>query len=215
MSGDGDRPFADREDAGRRLGAALAERGIDPDVVLAIPRGGLPLGRAVADALDAPLDVIVARKMGAPHNPEFAIGAAAADGSVHINEAAIERHGVDTEYVERARESAAEEAREKAARYRDGDAVPDLADAAVVIVDDGVATGATARACIAQARAAGAARVVLAVPVGSPRTVSALESVADGVVCPEAPPEFRAVGQFYERFDQVSDEEAMAYLTDG
>lgn len=215
MTGERSGPFADREDAGRRLGAALAERGIEADVVLAIPRGGLPLGRAVADALDAPLDVVVARKMGAPHNPEFAIGAAAADGSVWLNETAIKRHGVDREYVERTRESAAERAREKADRYRDGNAVPDLTGATVVLVDDGVATGATARACIEQARAAGADRVVLAVPVGSPRSLDDLESAADEVVCPERPANFRAVGQFYERFVQVSDEEAMAYLAGG
>lgn len=215
MDDDGRSPrFEDRTAAGRRLGAALAERGIEADVVLAIPRGGLPLGRAVADALDAPLDVVVARKMGAPHNPEFAIGAVAADGSVWLNEAAIERHGVDRDYVDRTRAAEAENARRKADRYRDGDAVPDLSGRTVVVVDDGVATGATARACIAQARAAGADRVVLAVPVGSPQTVGDLEGVADDVVCLEAPPEFRAVGQFYERFDQVSDEEATAYLDD-
>lgn len=214
MSGRAPR-FADREEAGRRLGAALADRGIDADVVLAIPRGGLPLGRAVADALGAPLDVVVARKMGAPHNPEYAIGAVAADGSVWLNESAIERHGVDDGYVERTREAEARNAREKADRYRDGSPVPDLTDATVVVVDDGVATGATARACVEQARAAGAKRVVLAVPVGSPRTVSDLEEAVDEVVCLETPAEFRAVGQFYEQFGQVSDEEAMAYLEGG
>jgi len=205
--------FEDRADAGRRLGEALSERGIDADLVLAIPRGGLPLGRAVADALGAPLSVVVARKIGAPDNPEFALGAVAADGSAWLNDAAIRRRDVDREYVDRVREEKAEAAREKAARYR-GDAPPDP-EGKTVVVDDGIATGATARACIERVRDGGAERVVLAVPVGSPRAVADLEAAVDDLVCLEAPDGFRAVGQFYGQFDQVSDEEATSYLDDG
>jgi predicted phosphoribosyltransferase len=204
-------PFKDRADAGERLGAALRDRGIEADIVLAIPRGGLPLGRAVADALDAPLDVVVAKKIGAPGNPEYAIGAVAADGTLWRNEAAIASTGAGEDYDERKRAEAVEAARRKADRYRD-DGRPELAGKRVVVVDDGIATGSTARACLELVRAANPERVVLAVPVGPPESIADLESVADEVVCLETPGGFRGVGQFYEVFDQVSDEKAMDYL---
>jgi len=202
--------FADRIDAGRQLGEALREAGVEADIVLAIPRGGLPLGRAVADALNGPLDIVVAKKLGAPTNPELAIGAVAADGSVWRNEALIQSRNVDEAYIERTRTEEAENAREKASRYRDEP--PELSGKRVVIVDDGVATGATARACIEQVRSEAPERLVLAVPVASPRTIPDLEGLVDELVCLQRPSEFRAVGQFYDRFGQVSDEEAMAYL---
>jgi predicted phosphoribosyltransferase len=204
-------PFRDRADAGDRLGVALRERGIRADVVLAIPRGGLPVGRAVADALGAPLDVVVAKKIGAPGNPEYAIGAVAPDGTLWRNEAAIDSSGADQDYLERKRREVVEQAREKADRYRAGGR-PDLAEKTVVVVDDGVATGATVRACLELIRTEGPERVVLAVPVGPPDTIADLEAVADEVVCLETPRGFRGVGQFYAVFDQVSDEEAIGYL---
>jgi len=204
--------FADREDAGRRLGEALRERDLGIDIVLAIPRGGLPLGRAVADALAVPLDVAVAQKMGAPGNPEFAVGAVAADGSVWLNDDAIDGRGVSREYVERTREETAEAARRKEATYRGSRSPPELRGKRACLVDDGVATGATVRACIERIRSDDPDSIVLAVPVGSPRTVAELEALVDEVVCLETPSSFRAVGQFYERFDQVSDEEARSYL---
>ena len=212
MNGDGSTRFADRREAGERLAEALAGREIAADVVLAIPRGGLPLGRAVADALDAPLDVVVASKIGAPGNPELAIGAAASDGSVWLDEETVANLGVDDEYIDRERKREAENAREKAERYRDGGELPDLAGKRVVVVDDGVATGATAKAALRLVRDAGAARVVLAVPVGPPETVDELRAEADEVVCVATPSPFGAVGRFYRQFDQVTDEEAMAYL---
>jgi predicted phosphoribosyltransferase len=207
--------FADRTDAGRQLANELVERGVDADVVLAIPRGGLPLGRVVADALDAQLDVIVASKIGAPGNPEYAIGAVGSDGSAWLDDEAIDRLGVDDAYVARERDHETRVAREKASTYRGEEPEPDLSGASVVIVDDGVATGSTAIAAIRLARASGAERVVLAVPVGPPDTVSDLEAEADAVVALRTPSRFGAVGAFYERFDQVSDEEAKAYLDRG
>jgi predicted phosphoribosyltransferase len=204
--------FRDRSDAGERLGEALRERGVDADLVLAIPRGGLPLGRAVADALDAPLDVVVAQKIGAPGNPEYAVGAVASDGTVWRNEGAIRRTGADETYFERERETEAENARRKVDRYRGERPAPELAGKSVVVVDDGVATGSTVRAALLMLDGAGAERVVLAVPVGPPDTVAALGELADEVVCLRTPSDFRGVGQFYERFDQVSDEEAVSYL---
>ena len=212
MSGDGSPRFRDRDDAGRRLAEALVSRGVAADLVLAVPRGGLPLGRAVADALGVPLDVVVASKVGAPGNPEFAIGAVAADGSRWLDEETIERFDVDADYVEREADRVARAARTKAATYRGDREAPALDGRAVVVVDDGVATGATAVAAVRLARERGAARVVLAVPVAAPGTVEDLAAVADEVVCLSTPPAFGAVGQFYDRFDQVTDEEAMALL---
>ncbi|WP_251343466.1 phosphoribosyltransferase [Haloplanus halophilus] len=207
--------FADRTEAGRRLATELRNRGVEADVVLAIPRGGLPLGRAVADALDATLDVVAASKIGAPGNPEYAIGAVGSDGSAWLDEDVIDRLGVSDAYVEREREREARAAREKASRYRSDRPAPDLTGRSVVVVDDGAATGATAIAALRLVRARDAARVVLAIPVAPPDTVERLEREADAVICLETPADFRAVGGFYDRFDQVSDEEAMAYLDDG
>jgi predicted phosphoribosyltransferase len=212
---DGER-FADRTDAGRRLAGELRERGIDADLVLAIPRGGVPVGRPVADALGASLDVVVASKIGAPDNPEYAIGAVGSDGSAWFDEAVIDRLGVSDAYVDRERDREATAAREKASRYRPDGPVPDLTGRSVVVVDDGAATGATAIAALRLVAAAGAERIVLALPVAPPDTVDRLEAEADvdAVVALETPTQFRAVGAFYDRFDQVSDEEAMAYLSD-
>ncbi|MCU4750672.1 phosphoribosyltransferase family protein [Halobacteria archaeon AArc-curdl1] len=206
------RRFTDRTEAGERLAKALSKREIDADIVLAIPRGGLPLGRAVADALDAPLDVVVAKKIGAPGNPEYAIGAVASDGSVWRNEQAFHGTGSDEEYFERQREEEAANARRKADRYRGGRLEPDLTGNTVVVVDDGVATGSTVRACLEKLKGEDADRLVLAVPVGPPDTIDELADEIDEVVCLETPAAFRGVGQFYENFEQVTDEEAMTYL---
>ena len=204
--------FADRTEAGRRLAAALAERGGDPDVVLAVPRGGLPVGRVVADHLGVPLDVVAAKKLGAPGNPELAVGAAASDGSVWLNDSLIASLGVDDDYLAAERERAAATAREKAASYR-GDRPPlDLSGLTVLVVDDGVATGATVRACVAAVRNARADSVVVGVPVAPPDTVRELDALADGVVAVEQPASFRGVGGAYRSFPQVTDEAARSLL---
>ncbi|MDT3434034.1 phosphoribosyltransferase family protein [Haloarcula sp. 1CSR25-25] len=205
-------PFENRRAAGRQLAEALRERDVAVDIVLAIPRGGLPVARPIADALGAPLDIAVAKKIGAPNNPEFAIGAVAADGSAWLNTDVIEQREISREYVASTRAEMAEAARQKARRYRDSESSPSLTGKRVCLVDDGVATGATVRACIEQVRQADPERLVLAVPVGSPRAISELEALVDEVVCLEMPSAFRAVGQYYEQFEQVSDEEAMSYL---
>ncbi|MFB6105720.1 MAG: phosphoribosyltransferase [Halobacteriaceae archaeon] len=204
--------FENRTRAGDRLAEQLREAGVDVDLVLAIPRGALPVGRAVADAFGVPLDVVAAKKLGAPGNPELAIGAVASDGSEWLNERLVDDLGIDGGYVDRERSAAAETAREKADRYRRGRPPLDLAGKRVAIVDDGVATGATMHACIAAARNAGAERVVVAVPVGAPDSLAELAGDADEVVSVERPARFGAVGQFYRQFEQVSDEEALAYL---
>ncbi|EMA35410.1 phosphoribosyltransferase [Halobiforma nitratireducens] len=205
--------FDDRTDAGERLAAELDRRDIEADIVLGIPRGALPVARPVADALEAELDVVVARKMGAPDNPEVALGAVASDGSTWYNDDFVERIGVSDAYLEEVSTEEADNAREKADRYRDATALPDLENKRVVVVDDGVATGATAIACLRQVRDADPAFVVLAVPVGSPRSIADLEGdEADEVIALETPRNFRAVGQFYRDFGQVTDEEAIEYL---
>ena len=204
--------FEDRTDAGQQLADLLVDSDVTADVVLAIPRGGLPVGRAVADALDAPLDIVAARKIGAPGNPELAIGAVAADGTVWLNDEYVESFGVDEAYLDGAIDRERAAAREKVDRYRGDRDPPPLAGATVVVVDDGVATGATTMACLRQIRNAGAARIVLAVPVGPPDTIERLHAEADEVICVETPPYFGAVGQFSESFAQVSDEEAMTDL---
>jgi len=204
--------FRDRTEAGERLAGLLNERGVTADIVLAVPRGGLPVGRAVADALGIPLDIVVARKMGAPGNPELAIGAVASDGSVWRNESLIRQLAVDEDYVERVRRQEADNARAKFDRYRGERPDPHLEGKRVLIVDDGVATGATTVACIRLAYSQGAREVVLAVPVAPPDSVRRLEDEADAVVALNTPDWFMAVGQFYEVFGQVSDEEAMGYL---
>lgn len=206
--------FQDRTDAGRRLGTRLRDRSIEADIVLAIPRGGLPVGRQVADYLGVPLDIVVASKIGAPENPELALGAVAADGTLFANEDLVDRLGVAPEYIESQRQREAEIARRKARTYRNRPQGPDLRDKRVVVVDDGVATGATASASLRQVRESGASRVVLAVPVASPDSIARLDAEADEVIALHTPQNFRAVGQYYREFDQVSDEQAMSYLDD-
>ena len=203
--------FRDRTDAGEKLADELAARGVEADIVLGIPRGALPTARVVADRLNAPLSVVVASKIGAPHNEEFALGAVAEDGSVWLNDDALDRVGVADEYLATERDRERAVADEKAATYRDGD-LPELAGKRVVLVDDGGATGATMRACLGLVRERDPARVVVAVPVGPPGTLDDLAVLADEVVAVERPRRFRAVGTHYENFGQVSDEKAMAYL---
>lgn len=204
--------FDDRTDAGEQLAAAVSGRDIEADVVLAIPRGGLPLGRIVADEVGAPLDVVVAKKIGAPGNPELAIGSVASDGSVWLNEEVIDQLAVDDKYVETQQEEVVRAAREKADQYRAGRDPIDLEGKRVLVVDDGVATGATTRGCLRRVHNAGASHVTLAVPVGPPEAIERLRDETDAVVCVETPAWFSAVGQFYRSFGQVSDAEAMQYL---
>lgn len=208
--------FQDRIGAGERLGERLVEQEVEADVVLAIPRGGLPVARPVADALCAPLDVVVASKIGAPSNPELALGAVAADGSAWLNDELISQLGVDEAYLARERDREATAAGEKLARYRSESGgepkTPDLDGKRAVLVDDGLATGATAVACLRQVGEAGAEWVGFGAPVGSRGAVSRIEREADAVVCLDVPRHFGAVGQFYRSFDQVPDEEALRYL---
>jgi len=205
--------FADRRDAGRRLAAALAHLRGRRLLVLAVPRGGVVVGREVADALQASLTVIVPRKLHAPHNPELAIGAVAEGGAAFVDEELA--RAVGPGYL--TKEIAAQQA-EIARRvqvYRRGDALPDLAGICAIVVDDGIATGATMIAALRAARALHPAHLVAAVPVAPPDGLVALAKESDEVVCLQAPEEFHAVGQFYADFAQVDDAAVRAALGQG
>ena len=204
--------FQNRTDAGEHLAELLHRQGIDADLVLGIPRGGLPVAAPVAAALDVPLDVAAAKKIGAPGNEELAVGAVASTGDTWFNDGLIAQLGVDDSYLERRRDRAATAATEKLRSYRATADPPETQDQRVVLVDDGIATGATARACIQQLRAADTATITLAVPVASPSSVDELAEQVDAMCIVEVPDQFGAVGQFYEEFDQVSDAEAKSFL---
>lgn len=204
--------FRDRTDAGDALAAAIRDRGVEADVVLAIPRGGLPVGRAVADALDRPLDVVVAAKVGAPWSDEVAIGAVGSDGTAWLDETAIDRHGIDRRYVQERLDAVATAASEKEERYRGSERPQTLSGQSVLLVDDGAATGATLSVAIRVARARDASRVVVGLPVAPPRTADRLRTECAELICLHEPSNFGSVGQYYADFTQVSDDEATRYL---
>ena len=204
--------FADREDAGRQLARRLLSyRGQDV-LVLGLPRGGVPVAFGVAAALDAPLDVLVVRKLGVPSQPELAFGAIGEGGARIFNDTVLRHVLISDAEIARVEAEQRAELQRRVDRYRAGrEAVP-LRDRVVIIVDDGFATGSTARAACLVARAQGAAKVVLAAPIGSADTVAELGHYADEVICLGAPAYFQAVGQGYRNFSQTSDEEVCALL---
>lgn len=204
--------FADRDDAGRQLAARLGHLRGEPVVVLGLPRGGVPVAFQVARTLDAPLDVIVVRKLGVPGEPELAMGAVGEDGVRVVNRQVIREARVPEEEVAAvtAREQAVVEAR--AARYRARWPRQPLEGRTAVVIDDGIATGATARAACQVARAHGAARVVLAVPVAPTGWQARIGRDADELVSVETPSAFFAIGQFYASFPQVPDDEVLGCL---
>lgn len=208
-----DRIYQDRHEAGRVLAEQLVSYRDRPDVlVLGLARGGVPIAAEVASHLHAPLDVFVVRKLGVPQWQELAMGAVASGGGLVLNDALVNRLGIDdntlTETIRR--ETAEIERREQA--YRAGRAAPELAGKTVILVDDGIATGATMLAAVRAVRAA--ERVVVAVPVGPATLSSQLQDEADEVVCTSTPAAFEAVGQAFVDFHQVSDEEVRRLLTE-
>jgi len=205
--------FRDRTHAGEVLAVALSCSIAPGDVVvLALPRGGVPVAAVVAAALNAPLDVLVVRKVGVPGHPELAMGAVASGGLVVTNDDVVRRLKVPTHAVDLAVAKARAEVDERIARYRDLVQPVPLADRTVVLVDDGLATGATMRAGLAAVRVAGPARLAAAAPVGAPSAVAALAQHADEVVCPVVPAGFSSVGGSYRDFTQTTDEEVRALL---
>jgi putative phosphoribosyl transferase len=203
--------FTDREDAGRQLAATLADLAGQDVVVLGIPRGGVQVAAVVAGALGAPLDVVIPRKVGAPANPELGIGAVAQDVEV-LDERLIRLLGVSEDYLRQEIEAQQEEIRRRSAAYRGNRPPVELRGKVAVVVDDGVATGGTAAAAARWARARGATRVILAVPVAPAEAVGRLRREADEVRVLDTPEPFYAVGQWYEDFPQVSDERVVELL---
>lgn len=204
--------FADRADAGRQLATALQDYRGRNVLVLGLPRGGVPVAYQVAAALDAPLDVLVVRKLGVPYQPELAFGAIGEDGVRVLNDAVLRRTTLDAEDIAAVEVGQRTELQRRLDLYRGGRPGLDLAGRTVLIVDDGFATGATARAAALVARARGAATVVLAAPIGAAATVAALRDVADDVVCLGVPRDFAAVGQGYDDFAQTPDAQVCELL---
>jgi putative phosphoribosyl transferase len=203
--------FADRREAGARLAEALQRFADEDCVVLAIPRGGVVVAAEVARALGAPLDIVVPRKVGAPGNPELGLGAIAPGVRV-LDERLIRDLRVSEEYLDREIADQEREIERRSQVYREGRPPLDVGGKTAIVVDDGVATGGTAVAAVRWARKAGAERVVLAVPVAPRQAVPVLSKECDELVVLATPEPFYAVGQWYERFGQVSDQEVVALL---
>lgn len=211
--------FVDRTAAGRALADALLEEADGPPapaaaapLVLALPRGGLPVAYEVAAALSAPLDVLVVRKLGAPGQTELAVGAIASGGAEVLNEELLDALQLSSAQLEDVRQREFVELTRREALYRGSRPPPEVAGREIVVVDDGAATGATMRVAVAALKAGGAASVTVLLPVASREAVALLEGEADHVLCLSTPRPFRSVGQWYGRFKQVSDAEVTKVL---
>ena len=205
--------FEDRFDAGERLAREVERRAGRPSIVLGIPRGGVVVGYVIAKRLNARLEVIIARKIGVPGNPELAVAAVAEDGEVAVEEEVATIYGVSYDYIERAAKKEAEEIRRRVEKFREGRELPEMSGKDVLVVDDGLATGTTMVAALKSVKKRMPRRLVAAAPVASMEAVMKVRSIADDVVVLSVPEEFYAIGEFYRDFSQVSDEEVMQYLS--
>ncbi len=205
-------PFEDRIRAARVLAQSLSPYRARDVLVLGIPRGGVPVAAEVARTLDADLDVVVARKLGAPEEPELAIGAVTANGGEFLNEPIVRALNVSDAYLAGVRRKQMEEARRRETRFRGDRPAGRIRDRIVIVVDDGLATGATMRAAVRSVRKHRPQRLVVAVPVGSSEACDALRDEADEVVCVSMPEPFGAVGRFYRSFEPVEDAEVESIL---
>lgn len=199
--------FRDRTEAGKLLAKELAFLKRRKDViVLAIPRGGVPVAKEVADAIGAPLDIVITRKIGAPGNPELAVGAVSEDGEMVLDDELVEALRVSNDYLRAEAKRQVGEIKAREAKYRGKRPYPNLEGKTVVIVDDGIATGSTIRAAVLTVRRRKPGRIIIAVPVGPPDAVSMLSTMVDKVVCLSVPAYLGAIGEFYQEFQQVDDE---------
>ena len=206
-------PFVDRREAGRALAGRLEQyAGRNDVVVLALPRGGVPVAYEVASALGAPLDVFLVRKLGTPGHRELAMGAIASGGVRVLNDDVVRWYGIPEAAIEAVARQEAQELQRRERAYREGRPAPEFGNHIVILVDDGLATGSTMRAAAQAVRAHHPSRVVVAVPVGAPQTCRELSEVADDVICARMPEPFSAVGQWYLNFDQTDDEEVRELL---
>ena len=205
--------FHDRRDAGRQLAEHLSHYAGRPDVVvLALPRGGVPVACEVAAALGAPLDVFLVRKLGVPGQPELAMGAIASGGVRVLNEHVVQMLGVSDDEIDRVAAQEGQELERREWLYRNGRPAPDLRDRTVILIDDGLATGSTMRAAVQAVRRQGARGVIVSVPVAAASTCDDLRGEVDQVVCAFTPEPFYAVGLWYEDFAQTTDEEVRRLL---
>ena len=205
--------YHDRTEAGRRLAKALSRYADRSDVlVLALPRGGVPVGAEVARALRAPLDVFIVRKLGVPAHPELAMGALASGGVRVIDPSMMEQFGVTEAELAAVAAAERQELERRERLYRDGRPMRDVGGCTVILVDDGLATGATMRAAATALAAQGPRRLVVAVPIAAPETCDALRELVDEIVCAATPEPFLAVGMWYEDFSETSDEQVRELL---
>jgi putative phosphoribosyl transferase len=205
--------FADRRDAGVQLISRLKEykdqQGV---IVLALPRGGVATGYEIARSLNMPLDIVIVRKIGFPGQPELGIGAVSETGTVVLNTSIISTYGVPKEYIEREVSRQKEEISRRVKLYRKGKRLPSLEGRTVILVDDGVATGATMKSAITTLKEENLKKLIVALPVAPPGVVKELEQMVDLFICIETPFDFMAVGSYYHDFTQVSDEEVINFL---
>lgn len=204
--------FKDRIQAGKKLTERLLKYKNENVIVLAIPRGGVVVAYEIAKTLNAPLDLIIPRKIGAPYQPELAIGAVTQDGTIILNEEIVNYLSIPEEYIKAEAERQKKEIERRLIKYRGNAIEPNVENKIVIIVDDGIATGATMIAAIASIRKKKPLKIIVAIPVAPPESLEKIKKYADEIVCLYTPEPFFAIGQFYEKFEQLEDEEVINLL---